>query len=308
MSLVNLVAAGIVGDYPTLYVLHTAILDEAKQRGGRISGEIGTLPAGSSKGRGASSIAMETRNAEASDDGNFGVSPKAEIAGWPNGRTITSLFKLLFASGLFKLSVASWLRVEEPNDRKIESLFKNGKKQFVAAWLRVEKVGETTFLIARMNSDTSKEFKFELIESKEKSEDALAIYISTTANEEAPYSTRPPTLPQFTVLLSHPVIAGIVGGSAFVMAILPYLFIFLLTSFHKGHSTVTQRAWLMSWLVFNQLFSLEGVLANPMVTVAATASPYVVFVCILAYATPAIGGFVMVGKMLLEFGSCSLSE
>ena len=44
MTFITLVVATIVGQYPTLFVLRTAISDEAKQCGAKISGEIGILP------------------------------------------------------------------------------------------------------------------------------------------------------------------------------------------------------------------------------------------------------------------------
>ena len=43
MSFVNLLYNGALGEYPCLYVLRTAILDEARRCGGTISGEIGVL-------------------------------------------------------------------------------------------------------------------------------------------------------------------------------------------------------------------------------------------------------------------------
>ena len=43
MTFINLVVVTIVGEYSALFVLRTAISDEAKRYCGTISGEIGTL-------------------------------------------------------------------------------------------------------------------------------------------------------------------------------------------------------------------------------------------------------------------------
>ncbi|KDQ56140.1 hypothetical protein JAAARDRAFT_195344 [Jaapia argillacea MUCL 33604] len=42
MSLVNLVCIGLVGEYPSLYVLRTAIMEEARRRGGMLNGYVGS--------------------------------------------------------------------------------------------------------------------------------------------------------------------------------------------------------------------------------------------------------------------------
>jgi hypothetical protein len=43
MSFINLLFAGVLGEYPCLYILRTGILDEAKQCGPSVSSEIGVL-------------------------------------------------------------------------------------------------------------------------------------------------------------------------------------------------------------------------------------------------------------------------
>ena len=62
MSFVNLIFVGILGDYPCLYVMRTAVLDEAKQCGGVVSSDLGILEGpgtGDEKGRGSSSSSKE---------------------------------------------------------------------------------------------------------------------------------------------------------------------------------------------------------------------------------------------------------
>ena len=65
----------------------------------------------------------------------------------------------------------------------------------------------------------------------------------------------------------------------------------------------------MSWLIFSQISSFFGFalsiadcngMANP-------AQAAVFLVIIVVWSSPAIGGFVVVRRMLLELGTCSLS-
>jgi len=94
-----------------------------------------------------------------------------------------------------------------------------------------------------------------------------------------------------------------------LVLILPYVFIYSLTKFRKEGSTLTQRAWMMAWLCANQVsffvFALFS-LGSPSAHIASDVGA-VFLVMALLPAIPAIGGFVMVGKMYAEFGTCSLS-
>ena len=99
-----------------------------------------------------------------------------------------------------------------------------------------------------------------------------------------------------------------------VVAALPLVIVGALSNFSPGSSTKQQRGWTMAWLttnivfgpymqfstrVFSALFSRRNVpdpgLAGTGASLIKTCGPIVV---------PAIGGFVTVGKMINEFGSC----
>jgi len=98
---------------------------------------------------------------------------------------------------------------------------------------------------------------------------------------------------------------------------LPYLLIFILTKFNKRESTLAERAWMMSWLSASQAIVLDMIgisqvdpnfifLSNKE-SLTAWISFFLFFLLpLILLITPVIGGFVMVGKMLLEFGNCSL--
>jgi hypothetical protein len=113
--------------------------------------------------------------------------------------------------------------------------------------------------------------------------------------------------------------------SAFYGLCLPYLIIYLFTGFRKGQSTLEQQAWTISWLVANQLTGLSMFdlnIKHPAVSFVSTRGRDWVhqalmtafsflthlFTPLIPGNIPAIGGFVTVGKMLFEFGTCSLYE
>src|SRR5436305_1131227 len=75
----------------------------------------------------------------------------------------------------------------------------------------------------------------------------------------------------------------------------PFIVIGALTGFRKGSSSIAQRAWTMSWLVFG---TTTGIFVEVWVTpkYGSKRAMYFLMVCFLAiWGTPAVGGFVVVG-------------
>ena len=70
-----------------------------------------------------------------------------------------------------------------------------------------------------------------------------------------------------------------------------------LSNFRTGHSTIAQRAWTMIWLAFGWYFGLSF---GPMTETAGMIG--VILTAI--FSVPAIGGFVVVGQMLMSYGKC----
>ena len=121
--------------------------------------------------------------------------------------------------------------------------------------------------------------------------------------------------------------------SPFFALVLPYVLISFLTGFQKRESTIVERVVMISWVVANQVcmlfsgvmfmlfppLSMFQILNLPRETIfEATSSgrkillilfvqiPVIVF-SLTVYYGPSIAGFVVVGKMLREFGACSLT-
>jgi hypothetical protein len=109
-----------------------------------------------------------------------------------------------------------------------------------------------------------------------------------------------------------------VGGGPYLGAV-PVAIIGGLSKFSLGGSALYQRVWIMMWLVFGffigpfvsvvfdmglNYFSMYPVQVGDMIITI-----YVVVVGFGSYAAPAIGGFVVVSQMILDYGVCiRLSE
>ena len=314
MSFVNLVVLTIVGEYSTLFVLRTAISDEAKRCGGTISGEIGTLPEATQfqvantvelpvdEGRSRGLNGMEIGN----DDENRHVTPlipkvnkttTAASGTSPKANLRVYNFISAFIRGN-KGSVGTGGErkdgsgVQIPEDQADPMAFLSGKP-LVAANIRVEDDG---VLVITMKGQTG---RFKLIEGDDTIHDdplTFHFHVSALTNQEKVLKREKPPETVFVVYQLF----------SCILVILPYVFIFLLTGFRNGDSTSAQRGWMMSWLVFNQIFSAYGYMFST-TDIASLVQAAFLAVFVLANSAPAIGGFVMVGRMLFEFGTCSLS-
>lgn len=109
------------------------------------------------------------------------------------------------------------------------------------------------------------------------------------------------------------------------MALLPLIPIGVMSNFHTGNSTVAQRVWLMAWLAVGTVFVpapyyqadtfVESAYSTLRVIrdkgYSSGPRALVLFVrlvsklLLLAFFTPAIGGFVVVGQVLVDDGSCT---
>ena len=78
-----------------------------------------------------------------------------------------------------------------------------------------------------------------------------------------------------------------------------------LSHFKVGQSTSAQRAWTMTWLVVGMIFGPFGFVWNTATIPAADFSEFLVIAIISGIlCIPAVGGFVVVGQMLRDYGNC----
>jgi hypothetical protein len=99
-----------------------------------------------------------------------------------------------------------------------------------------------------------------------------------------------------------------------ILAIItPYIILKAMTNFDAGDSTPAQRGWTMGWLAVGQLYGLLAALAGFLVWLEnpdPNSGLPVSGQLLLGATVPsvaAIGGFVVVGQMLVVHGQCSTS-
>ena len=308
MSFVNLVVVTIVGEYSTLFILRTAISDEAKRCGGTISGEIGTLPEATQFANALELPVEEDRSLNGLEKGIDGEDrhvtslPKLdesndgapELLGKSDGEK-ENLLGGATTSPLEAKDIGSVGTDEEGTDGSVvpmpedPAVFLSGKP-LIAANLRVEDDG---VLVITMKGLIR---RFRLIEGDDDDPLTFHFYVSAVTNQEKVPKRENPTESVSLVFYCFNLI----------LIILPYVFIFLLTGFRKGDSTSAQRGWMMSWLVVNQILTIYG-FGFSTTDISSPVHAAKLGAIILVWLAPAIGGLVTVGRMLLEFGTCSLS-
>lgn len=79
-------------------------------------------------------------------------------------------------------------------------------------------------------------------------------------------------------------------GANFAVALIPIVVNGALSHFQPRHSTFAQRVWTMTWLAF-------GIISDNVGNVGVQ--------YLIPYSVPAIGGFVVVSKMIMQYGNCS---
>ena len=102
---------------------------------------------------------------------------------------------------------------------------------------------------------------------------------------------------------------GLLNFLAIIVGILiPVLIIYHLSRFHHGRSSKAQRVWITTWLAFGWglgiafgsiLSDSEGLSRGEMKRLATL----LIFMRVF-YSAPAIGGLVVVGQMIKEYGDC----
>ena len=98
-------------------------------------------------------------------------------------------------------------------------------------------------------------------------------------------------------------------GSLTIMALVvgvPISIVGGLSGFQEGQSTHAQRVWTMTWLAFGIVIGTLFVFDHSIDTnsdVSALYTPVIFFIMVF-YCAPAVGGFIVVGQMITQYGTC----
>jgi hypothetical protein len=98
----------------------------------------------------------------------------------------------------------------------------------------------------------------------------------------------------------------------YILSGVPFAIIGGLTHFRKGDSTITQQVFVLGWIGFGTaagsiippMFRLYSIIQMYLPMLRKVAALFVI-VFLLLYSTFAIGGMVIVGLMLVDYGSCN---
>ncbi|KAF8876258.1 hypothetical protein BD779DRAFT_170319 [Infundibulicybe gibba] len=295
MSAINLVGGLLTPTYPTLYLIGSSILDEAKSRpGAQFDGIIGRIAETSEI------LALDLGGTFENQNGSdkslfFRVEGSDDADNKPPTPPYEGPFKVIEADGSREHLV---LRTPScPRFQRIRST------EYQSS--RTRSLLHTQGFISRLQR--------------------MKLVTIVQPPFRSPGSNR--TFAQFVCLAVGSVSVAIVGG---------------FSGFHPGQSTKAQRVWITTWLVFGVIIGIPmafqesmmafskmgpGAIATSMIPPAAEDSDSnsdsddsdesdpnsisrnqilkVSHLCAgLLYGVPAVGGFVVVGKMLLEYGSC----
>lgn len=139
-----------------------------------------------------------------------------------------------------------------------------------------------------------------------------------TSSATGPYQLPNTIVPSYSVpSYSVPSYSGHLGShllrriltypASLLVGILPIMIIGLISHYEKGQSTISQRVWTMTWLVFGIVFGLSWAIYSELSGLALELeweNRFSLVITAVFNGTAAIGGFVVVGQMLTNYGNC----
>lgn len=314
MSIINLIGNMVTPEYATIYMVRSDIMAEAIGRGAVIDGEVGEIvPAEHS----------------------------AWTTGVPNdlSGTVMSIDQDNIEMTDITYSTPSTTALQQQVPEPTNKLTKNDARDKVTSLAPPQGDGDTKKEIREIDAedelatDTSTLVKLKwMTDIQQNQQERIPALLFPTCNNFA--TTHPPVinfprditdvgqLPWLQrFYFKHSVLALMIMLWAVNLTIsgISIAIIGGISSFDKGNSTTAQRVWTMLWLSF-------GFFIGP--TAAFVPSPsflvYIfkdqnretrdpdgwryahlgTFISYLIYGVPAVGGYVVVGKMLYEYGKC----
>jgi len=103
--------------------------------------------------------------------------------------------------------------------------------------------------------------------------------------------------------------AVLFGMLLFLILVIPFLFLFLISRFKNGQSTAVQRGWMMAWICANQVsfFPFAYISTYDPAFLLSQKNRLFLYVVMSPLGAASLGGFIEVGTMMKDFGSCSLA-
>jgi len=298
MSIINLIGNIFSPNYDAIYMIETSVMTEARRHGCRFDGVVGKLK----EGRGA------LLN---SDIGEANWVKSATFEGTGENDQLTVDIFPSSAVNFESLSSQKLSKVVPGDEENIQlSLTEKGAK-----------INE--------KEEQKESRKFAVAENTQSEEPDYIIGIpscpligNATSGQNEPRPRPQLREPDVFILRADPTTLDtcITPGTnnyepatkavffwGLLLALAPIAIVGGLSHFHAGSSTVAQRAWTMAWLGSD---IIAGVVLGGMLvpTDKKDAQEHTALGVTVAYSlifgAPALGGFVVVGQMVKEYGSC----
>jgi hypothetical protein len=302
MSIVNLIAQVVTPDYPALFLVRSDVMNEAERRGGMFDGVVGRLAEDELVKPDPRCYVGVVRTTNSSPQ-TYHIAPYDPAGGEPTPRNEDSSEKNRTCA-----LVASLYR---PKRGTLE-----GHAETIKEWVFIPsctKFRRTRLILDDTTSAPSNSTDYFIPPD-------LANYADGDPGDD--YRSRDQTKKGPWKSISFWISLTLSYVSIIVLS--------LLSSFHKGQSTLAQRCWTMSWLVVGialallstwfrwllvdylpgYVYQVREVLRLGTLNglILAFLGSGLMFLSFLAmggiFFVPAVGGLVTVGKMLQEYGSC----
>lgn len=274
MSLVNLIGNTVTPDYHALYLVASDIMDEAIRRGARFDGVVGRLvPDTDSASATAEVLSQNTRK---EDEDILSTKDKEKDS-------IALSYCDKYGRSKFPASVVDYsspplttLKRREYVKNRIESTGTDTSPSiFVPSCSKFRRLGHDDYAVDVNRTQMTWQGAFSF----------TAIYPSTRYRSTA-------------CLANATIVMAIIGA---------------MSGFKAGSATNAQQNWIMHWYIYGALysgFSLEDLIRarswpEPDWGEPLTRDNWVMILPCILYGVPAIGGFVVVAQMLLQYGTCA---
>ena len=295
MSIINLIGNICSPTYSAIYMIETSVMTEARRRGCRFDGVVGKLKEG------------------------LGALLKSDIGGvnWVE----SAIFQGTGENDQLTVSVfpSAAVKVENSSSQKPAQLVAGDDEN-----IQLSSAAKGAEINENLEEKESRKFAVAENNPSEKPDYIIGIPSCPLIGKAASGQNEPGTRPKPDVYILRAGLTTletrIIPGTdnykpatrwvflwGLLLALAPIAIVGGLSHFHAGNSTVAQRGWTMSWLG-SDIFA-GFILGAALVPADKEGTQeHNILVGIITYAlifcAPALGGFVVVGQMVKEYGSC----
>jgi hypothetical protein len=303
MSFVNLLGNLVTPSYSTLYLIESEIMDEALQRGGSFEGVVGSLE----------SLALDMKE-------TFVFSASFQIHSERLVKIKPGSLKIHMPGDPEPVTEQAMDSTQAPNEPEPGS----NRNPLTPPDLVKDEAPPKSPLFPTQESPEQKNDEIKTTQKEDKQDEGTppllvvpSCYKFKTAEENRPFTQ--PSDNKVHLRRGKAILFAV----RLVIGAMPLVVVGAMSHFKAGSSTAAERAWIMVWMVLGMSVLGDPSTGNSVVRLVAKfdkdrrlgnslagdlAIIAFVAVTLAILATSAIGCFVVVSRMLREYGSCSLLD